>query len=162
MCCYCLRISSEHFYLLKMTELALFIMYFCSRAGCSTPLSAARLPGFCFFFSSFVSPFQKKKERTVFNPSCVYLLMWRPHLYAFACLSWLLNKIWHNNWCSVSRKHRYGEYGLLWRWHWLFKKKPLGKMGMTNTEVEHKLVSLFPPPEHAPTEGLLVCKMTGV
>lgn len=50
MCCYCLRISSEHFYLQKMTELALFIMYFCSRAGCSTPLSATRVPGFSFFF----------------------------------------------------------------------------------------------------------------
>lgn len=122
MCCYCLRISSEHFYLLKMTELALFIMYFCSRAGCSTPLSAARLPGFCFFFFLSFPPFKKRKKG-------LYLLIRRPHLYAVACLSWLLNKIWHNNWCSVCRKHRYGEYRLLWRWHWLFKKNLLEKWG---------------------------------
>lgn len=37
---YCLQLSSEHFYLQKMTELALFIMYFTSERG-STPLSAA-------------------------------------------------------------------------------------------------------------------------
>lgn len=42
-------------------------------------------------------------------------LIWMPHSF------WLLNKIWHRNWCFLSRKRCNGGYVLLRRWHWFFK-----------------------------------------
>lgn len=53
----------------------------------------------------------------------------------------------------MSCKQRYGEYGLLWRWHCLVKMSL--KNGMTNAGTECELVSLFFSPKVPQAEGLL-------
>lgn len=111
MCCYCLQLSSEHFYLQKMTELALFIMYFCSMS-----LSAA----FSFLFFSWKKMFSGANA----NYPAKYLFLgckwWgvSATLCANVCLSnqssisffvshsWLLSKIWQSNWHFVSQTWR--------------------------------------------------------
>lgn len=118
MCCYCLQLSSEHFYLQKMTELALFIMYFCSWAWFHTPLCCLLFPFFFFFLFLEIIAFRGKCEF-----ACKIFICWMQMVgwecyFVWKCMfsqdsflffvshSWLLSKIWQSNWHFVSQTWR--------------------------------------------------------
>lgn len=114
MCCYCLQLSSEHFYLQKMTELALFIMYFCSQAGLYVPLCCLLFPFFflekivfrgkCEFARKiFISWMQMVGCECYFVCKCVLV---QASISFFVNNSGLLSKIWQSNWHFVSQTWR--------------------------------------------------------
>lgn len=107
--CYCLQLSSEHFYLQKMTELALFIMYFCSWAELHTPLCRLLFP---FFFFSLEKNCLSRPNANLPAKIFVCWMDVRTNVFSQASLlffvshSWLSRKVWQRNWHFVSQTRR--------------------------------------------------------
>jgi len=92
---------------------------------------------FCVFWVEFVH-----------DPACVHVRMCIPASFVCpTCHLWLLNKMWHNNWCFMSCKHGYGEYGLLWRGHWSFKMSLKNGMASAKPECVHVFALSFEVPQ---------------